>query len=491
MEPDRTVTLSLISHTNVGKTTLARTLLRRDVGEVLDQPHVTDVSEAHALIETVDGARLQLWDTPGFGDTARLLKRLRLSGNPLGWLLSQVWDRFRDRPLWCSQQAVRNVQEEADVVLYLVNAAEDPGAAAYVDMEMEILAWIGRPVILLLNQTGPPAGVVKERADAERWRGYGTRFEVVREVLSMDAFARCWVQEHQLLEAIGRALPADAEARFAELQAAWREENLRIFQQSMGLLAAQLAEAVCAAEPLEKKTLGEKFRSLLVYAATGGREGLSDRDAAMGRLAESLDKVIRTATLEVIALHGLEGSAAEEIFARLKENYSSNEPVDEGMAGVLAGFVTGALGGLLADLAAGGLTFGGGAVAGGILGAAGGVGLAKGYNLVRGTETPSVRWSAEFFEGLVRSSLLRYLAVAHFGRGRGRWKQSEYPPFWQEEVAAEVSPHRSALKRIWERAASEPDVAARRAEIEPVMAKATRSVLCRLWPEARSIFRDR
>ena len=42
-----TVTLSLISHTNVGKTTLARTLLRRDVGEVLDQAHVTEVSEAH------------------------------------------------------------------------------------------------------------------------------------------------------------------------------------------------------------------------------------------------------------------------------------------------------------------------------------------------------------------------------------------------------------------------------------------------------------
>ena len=30
------VSLSLISHTNVGKTTLARTLLRRDVGEVRD-----------------------------------------------------------------------------------------------------------------------------------------------------------------------------------------------------------------------------------------------------------------------------------------------------------------------------------------------------------------------------------------------------------------------------------------------------------------------
>lgn len=38
------VTLSLISHTNAGKTTLARTLLRRDVGEQGDQPHVTDTS---------------------------------------------------------------------------------------------------------------------------------------------------------------------------------------------------------------------------------------------------------------------------------------------------------------------------------------------------------------------------------------------------------------------------------------------------------------
>jgi hypothetical protein len=53
--PERTVDLSLISHTNVGKTTLARTLLRRDVGEVRDAEHVTteatawqDDARAHA-----------------------------------------------------------------------------------------------------------------------------------------------------------------------------------------------------------------------------------------------------------------------------------------------------------------------------------------------------------------------------------------------------------------------------------------------------------
>ena len=100
-----TVNLALLSHTNAGKTTLARTLLRQDIGAVLDRAHVTERAEAHVLLQTPEGDRLVLWDTPGFGDSVRLLRRLEQSGNPLGWFLGQVWDRFADRPFWCSQQA--------------------------------------------------------------------------------------------------------------------------------------------------------------------------------------------------------------------------------------------------------------------------------------------------------------------------------------------------------------------------------------------------
>ena len=46
------VSLSLVSHTNAGKTTLARTLLGRDIGEVRDAPHVTEFADAHVLVET-------------------------------------------------------------------------------------------------------------------------------------------------------------------------------------------------------------------------------------------------------------------------------------------------------------------------------------------------------------------------------------------------------------------------------------------------------
>ena len=73
-----------------------------------------------------------------------------------------MWDRWRDRPFWASQQALRHVAETTDVVLYLVSAAEEPAAAAYVASEMELLAWVGKPVIVLLNQLGVPRENVVE-----------------------------------------------------------------------------------------------------------------------------------------------------------------------------------------------------------------------------------------------------------------------------------------------------------------------------------------
>ena len=75
------ITLSLIAHTNVGKTTLARTLLRADVGEVRDAPHVTAENTAFTMI-SADDCTLRLWDTPGFGDTSRLLGRLKRESKP-------------------------------------------------------------------------------------------------------------------------------------------------------------------------------------------------------------------------------------------------------------------------------------------------------------------------------------------------------------------------------------------------------------------------
>src|SRR5262245_44551389 len=172
MSEDATIAVGLLSHTNAGKTTLARTLLRRDIGEIGDRAHVTEVAERHALIESPQGDVLALWNTPGFGDSMRLFKRLSQSDNPLGWVMSEVWDRFTDRPFWSGQQAIRSARDECDVVLYVINASELPEEARYVDVEMKILAWVGKPVLLVLNQVGPPRSAARIESELALWRAH-------------------------------------------------------------------------------------------------------------------------------------------------------------------------------------------------------------------------------------------------------------------------------------------------------------------------------
>ena len=477
------ITLSLISHTNVGKTTLARTLLRRDIGQVLDQPHVTDLSEVFTLIDSPQGDVLQLWDTPGFGDTARLLRRLEQSGNPLGWFLSQVWDRFADRPFWCSQQAVRNVQDEADVVLYLVNAAEDPAQARYVDIEMKILSWIDVPVVVLLNQTGPPRPRVQEQADEQRWQSHLASFGVVRDTLSLDAFARCWVQEGILLQRVHPLVPADKREAFQRLTSAWRQKNETIFDRSMALLATQLAHAATDRETVSNPSLTDHLRQLLASVLPGGRQNLNPHETAMALLAERLDHHIRETMDGLIRLHGLEGQAATDILERLRSHFNTSQPLHEGISALLGGFLSGTLGGLAADLIAGGLTFGGGALVGGLLGAAGAGAAAKGYNVLRGETASHVRWSPPFIEGLFRSALLRYLAVAHYGRGRGQYKESEYPKFWQHAVAESVGRRSASILKLAEQGKT-TDLLKTTEEAQRILTLCATELLTQFYPNA-------
>jgi hypothetical protein len=464
-----TIRLSLVAHTNVGKTALARTLLGRDIGEVRDAPHVTEFAEMHVLLSSDAGDELQLWDTPGFGDSVRLERRMRASGTPLGWLLTQVWDRWRDRAFWASQQAMRHVREQSDVVLYLVNAAESPAAAGYVAPEMALLGWVGKPVLVLLNQLGAPRAAAEEADDVERWRVHLARWPLVRDVLPMDAFARCWVQEGVLLTAIGAAL--GAQERMQRLSAAWAERKLALFGAAVAELSASLGRIAATRSPV---------------AETGWMARRDVARAAQQVLAEGLDAEVRASTGRLIALHGLEGRAQGEILQRVATQIDVHERVGEGRAALVGGVVSGALAGLKADLLSGGLTLGGGMLAGGLLGALGAVGIARGLNLVRGTDRSFVAWSADAMGPMVEAALLRYLAVAHFGRGRGEWAEGEAPAHWRDVVALALEPEREALAALWRGRSTRYDNSGEAerlaAALTPQVAAAARAVLERLYP---------
>jgi hypothetical protein len=186
----------------------------------------------------------------------------------------------------------------------------------------------------------------------------------------------------------------------------------------------------------------------------------------------------------LIAIHGLDGRAAAEVMTRLADSVTAEAPVDERKAAVIGGFVSGALTGLAADIASGGLTFGAGLLAGGIVGAVGAAGVARGFNLVRGKTQASIRWSDEFVAALVPAAVLRYLAVAHYGRGRGEWVASEYPPFWRDAVVDAVARTGGVATIVALRAADNCNVQSLATAWQRKLREITLAVLAALYPDA-------
>jgi len=444
VNPD-TVVLSLISHTNVGKTALARTLLRRDVGEVEDREHVTVLATEYVLIEQGDSS-LRLWDTPGFASELRkkLLARLHQESNPIGWLLHQVWDRVTDKKLWYCQEAIRNVRDQADVVLYLVPADQNPAHVGYVDVEMEILGWIGKPVIVLLNQTGEPKPD-RDAAEIAAWTTHLEPWPLVRGILALDAFASCWVQERELLDRVRELLPTEKRHAGEVLVAAWAERNLRTFAEAKAILGRWLADTIRDAESVPAPTAADWL----------GLNPLRQQkvEQAQGRLQERARERSRRATQSLIAIHELDGDSEGAILQRSGEEdfHATAAAAKPSVQRMLQGAGAGALAGLAVDLPAGGMAFGVPTMIGTVVGALGGLGTS--YLQVKGpgAEGHQVRWSENYFIEFVPFLLRVYAAVVHHRRARGPWSWDERqsPDFWTQRIAGVVAPRKERLARAW------------------------------------------
>ena len=481
MDPVK-IQFALVSHTNNGKTTLARTLVGMDVGEVRDAAHVTEFAEAHPLVESGAGDTLVLWDTPGFGDSVRLLKRLSIAGNPIGWLLREVFDRYRDRPFWLSQQALRAARDEADVVLYLVNSSESPQDAGYLPAEMKILDWLGKPVAVLLNQMGPPRPGTQEQGEQQRWKQHLAQYPIVKEVLPLDAFARCWVHEHVFYEAITPLIAPEKQPGYARLVAAWSARNRERFSNALRTSAEQLAAAARDSEPLPEAERGV-LRSAL-KAVGIGKDEQRRQELAMAALVARLENGINHATARMLSLYRIDPGQALTINARVSENFAVRAPVDKAQAGLLGAVVSGAATGLSADVMAGGLTMGACALLGAIVGALTMAVAAGGINQRLDRDKASVQFADPFLQTLLTGAVLRYLAVAHFGRGRGNYVESEAPPFWQAEAERALAASAAAQPRLWEAVRSAPDLGAAAGLVESVMVPAVHATLATLYPGA-------
>jgi hypothetical protein len=467
------IAISLAGHTNNGKTTLARTLLRENVGVVDDRPHVTDIADGHVLAK--DGeAEIILWDLPGFGDSARLKKRLMQSGI-VAWLQS-TFDRWTDRPLWCSQQCLQNARNDADVVLYLVEAKADPAGSAEVRAEMEVLGMIGKPVILLLNQTGMPDGA-RDGVLVQGWLDALRDFPFLRGALPLDGWMRCWIQESVLFEQIAGLLDPEKLPHFDRLIADWkREHHDRVLADSIQIMAKALAETAADRAVVEKESLIVKVKSAVSSTPSG------ESERAQAALVAALVSRSRSVMEQLLQAHKLEGVPKDRVDSMVEGLRASNPNAPPEALAVLGGIGSGLLAGLLADVQAGGMTFGGGAAAGALVGGLAAYALGRGYQKIKGRDgVTRLQWSKEFLIDEWIATGMRYLTIAHFGRGKGQWEEpldASLPQRWKELIDQWTKQYSTQITTALSKANSD--------EIKTLLENMIREILDQLYTRASS-----
>ena len=153
------LTLAVVGHTNVGKTSLLRTLTR-DVGfgAISHRPSTTRHVEGARL--SVDGeALIELYDTPGFEDAIALyeyIEQLPQSERRLDG--PEQIQRFLE-----TSEAAQRFEQEAKVLRQLLQSdagfyvidSREPVLAKYRD-ELAILAMCGKPLLPVLNFVNAP-----------------------------------------------------------------------------------------------------------------------------------------------------------------------------------------------------------------------------------------------------------------------------------------------------------------------------------------------
>lgn len=340
--------LAVVGHTNVGKTSLLRTLTR-DVGfgEVSHRPSTTRHVEGARL--SVDGeALLELYDTPGLEDAIALRDYLDVL-EPPGERLDGP---ERIQRLLASAEARARFEQEAKVLrqllvcdagLYVIDARE-PVLAKYRD-ELAVLADCGKPLLPVLNFVAASA----HREDD--WRA---------------ALARLGL--HALVRFDSVAPPADGERRLYESLALLLE---RAEPQLQRLVADHEAQRAA------RLTAGSRLIAELLVDAAACRRLVTGDDAGLVAAVEALRGELRAreqrcveALLELYAFRRDDAEAGELplLDGRWGDDLFHPETLKQLGVKVGGGMAAGAAAGAGIDLLVGGLTLGAAAVLGALAG---------------------------------------------------------------------------------------------------------------------------
>ena len=240
----QTLSLAVVGHTNTGKTSLMRTLLRDSrFGEVQNAVATTRHVAQAALGDGVE-TWLYLHDTPGLEDAGGVLDWLEENTSPQQEgieRLQQFLDSAAAQNEWAQEAKVLRQVLASDAALYVVDAREDV-LPKYKD-ELTVLSWCAKPVMPVFNFIHGQNMDEWQTLLARRSLHVSSRFDTV----AFD-FSGEMVLWQQLATLLGQPPALSALTAFREQE--WRQ----LERQAYVLVAQFLLDAAACVRQFEDKS---------------------------------------------------------------------------------------------------------------------------------------------------------------------------------------------------------------------------------------------
>ena len=355
----QTLSLAVVGHTNTGKTSLMRTLLRDSrFGEVKNAAATTRHVAQAALGDGVE-TWLYLHDTPGLEDAGGVLDWLEENTSPQHEGIERL-QQFLDSPAaqneWAQEAKVLRQVLASDAALYVVDAREDV-LPKYKD-ELTVLSWCAKPVMPVFNFIHGQNMDEWQTLLARRSLHVSSRFDTV----AFD-FSGEMVLWQQLATLLGQ--PPALSALTAFRQQEWRQ----LERQAYALVAQFLVDAAACVRQFEDKSRSQAVLEEMQAAVAAHESSLHQQLFALYRFYYS--------DADIQGQQVLRAFRQNPFDAELLKDYG----IRTGKAAA-----TGALLGLGVDALTLGTSLGLGATIGGVLG-----GLAGNwqvlYDKIQGIET--------------------------------------------------------------------------------------------------------
>lgn len=339
--------LSVVGHTNVGKTSLMRTLMR--------DATFGEVAPTAATTRRVAGARLlvagrpvvELYDTPGLEDAGALIELLERPST------ERHAGPERIQRFLASTEASGRFEQEArvldqvlqsDAALYVIDVRE-PVLGKYQD-ELAILALCARPILPVLNFVAGARARPGEWRDALARVGLHAVAEFDNVVFSLESEARLWRRLATLVDHHAAALESLVAER--EAQAGWQRKA------ALTMLADLLVDAAAARRWADRGDAGALDRARRdLHAAVQARE--------------------REFARRLLELYRFDPDAHAAVPLPIDERGWQHSLFDAEILGLIGrgtgqGAAAGAAAGAAVDVATGGLSLGAGTLIGALAG---------------------------------------------------------------------------------------------------------------------------